>query len=246
MSVMVRRFTFAYSTALRARPNGYQGLPAPGALLDVTIYPLAFGHTRHDVVKDLGLELVYDRVIALNSQVKVEQGGMTTTTSYPTLESRFAFSAVFRHALGRRPTAPVVLGTLGYQHQDFNIHGTVDLPDVAYSMFALGGGIRFPVFSKLTLGADAKLLLPTSTGEIQNPDQYGQAKVFGFDLSVGADYPITPNLFVRVTGRAEIISFTFAGTGTLSKARDSDPMTQDVFGAHDNYLGGFATLGYLY
>ncbi|HEX8111907.1 MAG TPA: hypothetical protein VF516_29445 [Kofleriaceae bacterium] len=246
MSFTARRFTFAYSAALRARPNGYSGNPAPGALVDVTAYPLALGHTRRDVVKDLGLELVYDRVLKLSSQAQVQQNGMTTTATYSTLESRFALTAVFRHAFGSSPTAPVVLGTLGYQRQQFNILGTIDLPDVKYSMFVPGAGIRFPVMAKLTLAADAKLLLITSTGAIQDPNWYGAAGVIGFDGMVGADYLITPNLFARAAGRFEVISFSFKGTGSQSNARDGNPMTQDVFGAHDNYFGGFLTVGYLY
>ncbi len=247
MSFTARRFTFAYSAALRARPNNYQGVPAPGALLDVTVYPLALGHTRRDVVKDLGLELVYDRVLKLSSKAQVtDPSGMTTTASYSTLASRFGLTAVFRHALGSSPTAPVVFGTLGYQRQQFNILGTLDLPDVKYSMFAPGAGIRFPVMAKLTLAADAKLLLITSTGAIQDPNWYGAAGVVGFDGTVGADYLVTPNILVRAAGRFEVISFSFKGTGSQSNARDNNPMTQDVFGAHDNYIGGFLTVGYLY
>jgi hypothetical protein len=246
LSMTARRLTFAYSPTLRATPDGYQGNPVPGVLLDATVYPLALGHTRRDVVKDLGLELVYDRVIKLNSQVK-SQDTMTTTT-YSTLESRFALTAVFRHAFGSSPTAPVVLGTLGYQRQQFNILGNVDLPDVKYSIFAPGAGIRFPfpLFSRLIFGADAKLLLVTSTGAIQDPDQYGAASVIGFDGSFGVDYLITPNIFARAAGRFEVISYTFKGTGTQTNARDNNPMTQDIFGAHDQYFGGMLTAGYLY
>jgi hypothetical protein len=251
MSVTMRRLTFGYSKALRARPNGYSGVPAPGALVDVTVYPLAFGHTRRDVVKDIGIELLYDRVPMLNSKASVNQGGTITTASYSTLESRYAVTAVFRQALGGTPfgsssTAPVVLGSLGYHHQDFNIHGKVDLPDVAYSMFAPGVGIRYLVMSKLTLAADARLLLPTNTGEIQHQDQYGTSTVVGFDGSAGAEYLIKPNLFVRAAGRYEVMRFKFRGNGAQSNARDNNPETQDVFGAHDNYIGGSLSVGYLY
>jgi hypothetical protein len=182
----------------------------------------------------------------LNSKATVNQGGTITTASYATLESRYAVTAVFRHALGSSATAPVVLGSFGYHHQDFNIHGKVDLPDVAYSMFAPGAGIRFPVMSKLTFAADARLLLPTSTGEIQQQDQYGTSTVVGFDGSAGAEYLIKPNLFVRAAGRYEVMRFKFRGNGAQSNARDNNPETQDVFGAHDNYFGGFLTVGYLY
>jgi TolB-like protein len=246
MSVTMRRLSFAYRADLRQKPNGYNGIPAPGALLDITAYPLALGHTRRDVVKDIGLELLYDRVLKLNSKATVSQDGVLTTSSYSTLESRFALTAVYRHALGSSPSALVVLGTLGYHRQQFNILGKVDLPDVKYSMFAPGVGLRYPVSSKLILGADARLLLPLSTGMIQDPDQYGQAKVYGFDLSAGADYMIRPNIFARAAARFEAINFAFAGKGSQSIARDNDPMTQDVSGAQDSYIGGFVTIGYLY
>lgn len=40
--------------------------------------------------------------------------------------------------------------------------------------------------------------------------------------------------------------FKFTGNGAQSNARDNNPMTQDVYDAHDNYIGGFLTAGYLY
>ena len=244
MSVTMRRLTFGVSKGLRATPSGYSGVPAPGALLDVTVYPLAFGHTTRGIMKDFGLELLYDRVLSLNSKVTLPEGMGTAT--YSTLETRFSAAAVFRHSLGRSPNALVVLGSLGYHRQEFNIHGKIELPDVKYTMFAPGAGLRFPVFSKLTLAADARLLLPTDTGQIQQQDQYGTATVVGFDGSAGADYRITPNIFVRAAARFEVIRFKFRGNGAQSNARDGNPMTQDVFGAHDNYIGGFLTAGYLY
>ena len=244
MSLTVRRFTFGYSKALRARPNGYSGLPAPGALLDVSAYPLAFGHTNRGIVKDLGLEVLYDRALGLNSKVSLPNGMGTAT--YSTLETRFALTAVFRYALGHSPGGPVLLGTLGYQHQEFNIHGTVDLPDVAYSMIEPGVGIRFPVTPRLILAADARVPLMTDTGQIQHQDQYGTAKVYAFDGTAGVDYLIKPNLFVRAAGRYEVMRFKFTGNGAQSNARDNNPMTQDVYDAHDNYIGGFLTAGYLY
>ncbi|HEX3761538.1 MAG TPA: hypothetical protein VHW23_22730 [Kofleriaceae bacterium] len=244
LSFTQRQLLFSFSPKLRAVPPSYKGVLAPGATVDVTAYPLAFGHSRRDVYKDIGLELTYDRVLKLNSKAPTADGMSTVT--YSTLESRFALTGVFRYAFNSSPTSPVVLGTLGYQRQQFNILGKVSLPDVKYSMFAPGAGIRFPVISKLTLGADAKLLLITSTGMIQDPDQYGTASVFGFDGTLGADYLVTPNIFVRAAGRYEFINFTFKGTGVQSNGRDGDPTTQDVSGAKDSYLGGMVTVGYVY
>ena len=244
LSMTMRQLTFAFKPTLRATPSGYKGVPAPGALFDVAVYPLAFGHTRRDVVKDLGLEVVYDRVIKLNSQVK-SADGMTTTT-YSTQESRFALTAVYRHAFDSSAGAPVFLGTFGYQRQQFNIKGNIDLPDVKYSIFAPGVGVRYPVIPKLTLGADVKLLLITDTGRIQEPNEYGAASVLGFDGSIGADYLVTPNIFVRAGFRYEAISFSFKGGASQTNARDGDPTSQDVTGAHDSYIGGLLTVGYVY
>lgn len=244
LSVTRRTLLFSFSPTLRAVPPKYVGVPAPGALVDITAYPLALGHSRSDVYKDIGLELTYDRVLKLNSKAPTADGMSTVT--YSTLESRFALSGVFRYAFSRSPTSPVVLGMFGYERQQFNILGKVTLPDVKYSMFAPGAGIRFPVISKLTLAADVKLLLPTSTGMIQDPDQYGEAKVVGFDGTFGADYLILPNVFVRAAGHYEVISFNFQGTGNQSNARDGNPATQDVSGAKDTYVGGMVTVGYVY
>jgi hypothetical protein len=89
-------------------------------------------------------------------------------------------------------------------------------------------------------------MLILGAGQIQNPDQYGPASVLGFEGALGVDYLITRNIFARAAFRAETIGFNFDGTGMLSNARDGDPTTKDVVGARDTYLGGMATVGYLY
>ncbi|HEX7842425.1 MAG TPA: hypothetical protein VF469_33360, partial [Kofleriaceae bacterium] len=236
LSLTMRRMSFAISPALRARPPGYAGIPVAGAILDATVYPLALGHDRADQLKNLGLELLYDRVLKLNSKDPM------TGNVYSTIESRFGLTAVFRHAFGQTATAPVVLGSLGYNRQSFNVLGKVDLPDVKYSIIAPGAGLRFPLNAKLGLGADLKLLIITDAGQIQDPDQYGAATVLGFEGSASADYLIKPNLFVRAALRVETIGYTFKGTGEQTNNRDGMPMTQDVAGARDSYFGGMVTV----
>lgn len=240
LSVTMRRMSFAISPTLRAKPPGYAGIPVAGAILDATFYPLALGHDRTDQLKNLGLELLYDRVLKLNSKDPI------TGTVYSTIESRFGLAAVFRHAFGQTATSPVVLGSLGYNRQSFNILGKVDIPDVKYSIIAPGAGLRLPLNGKLSLGADLKLLIVTSAGQIQDPDQYGAATVLGFEGSAGADYLIRPNIFARAALRVETIGYTFKGTGEQTNNRDNMPLTQDVAGARDSYFGGMVTVGYLY
>jgi hypothetical protein len=240
LSVTMRRMSFTVSPALRATPPGYKGTPVAGGLLDVTFYPLAIGHNRSDQMKNIGVELLYDRVIKLNSQ------DPQTKMVYPTVESRFALSGMYRYPLGSSATAPVVIGTLGFQRQSFNIEGPVDIPDVKYSMIPLGAGIRYPLGGKLTLNGDAKLLVVVGTGQISDGNQYGEASVIGFDGAVGADYLITPNIFARANVRIETIGFTFKGTGFQTNQRDGDAMTQDVQSGRDTYFGGMATVGYIF
>jgi hypothetical protein len=104
---------------------------------------------------------------------------------------------------------------------------------------------RYPATPKITLNVDAGILLFTSTGPIQQPTSYGAATVTGFEGTLGGDYMITSNIFARVAFKYETIGFKFKGTGTQTTGRDGDP-AQDVFGAKDNYIGGFATVGYSY
>jgi hypothetical protein len=240
LSVTMRRMSFAISPTLRAKPAGYAGIPVAGAILDATVYPLALGHDRADQLKNLGLELLYDRVLKLNSKDPM------TGNVYSTIESRFGLAAVFRHAFGQTATSSVVLGSLGYNRQSFNVLGKVDLPDVKYSIIAPGAGLRFPLNAKLSLGADLKLLIITSAGQIQDPDQYGAASVLGFEGAASADYLITPRIFARAALRVETIGYTFKGTGEQTNNRDGMPATQDVAGARDSYFGGMVTVGYLY
>jgi hypothetical protein len=82
-----------------------------------------------------------------------------------------------------------------------------------------------------------------STGDIQLPNQYGTAQVFGIEGALSADYQISRSVFARAAFHYETIGHTFQGNGTLSNARDGDPSTPDVTGARDSYLGGSATVG---
>lgn len=238
LSVTSRSLTFSIKPGLATPPPNYKGIPVAGGLVDATIYPLAYGHKRSGQLKNLGIELLYDRVFKLSSK------DPASSMTYSTVESRFSLGAVYRYPFSRAADSPVVVGGLAYESQQFNVQGPVSLPDVKYGMFVPAVGLRVPILSgKLIANADAKLLLVTSAGEIALPGQFGTATVLGFEGDVGADYRITPNLFARAAFRFETIGFTFKGTGARSLAAD---MTQGVSGARDTYLGGFATIGYAY
>jgi hypothetical protein len=183
---------------------------------------------------------MYDRVL------KVSSHSQLTDMTYDTKETRLGAGLVFRHAFGTSPTAPVLLGALTYSSQVFRIAADLDTPNVKYTMFEPGLGLRLPVTPKLIVGADAKLMLITSTGQIQEPEQYGTARVLGLEGALALDYVFGGGLFARAAFRYETIGYTFKGNGLLSINRDHVAMTQDVNGARDTYFGGLATLGYLY
>ncbi|HET7500160.1 MAG TPA: hypothetical protein VFK02_04130 [Kofleriaceae bacterium] len=241
LSVTARRLTFAIRPGLDAPPPSYKGAPVAGGMIDATIYPLAVGHKRKDMLKNLGLSVLYDRVFTVST--KDAMGKV-----YNSKESRFGIGAVFRYPFGASATSPVVLGSLSYGSQLFSIASgtTLGIPSVKYSIIEPGAGLRYPVTPRIVAGLDARLMLITGTGQIQDPSQYGAASVLGFEGDLAVDYLITPSVFARAAFRFETIGYSFTGNGTLSSARDGDPMTQDVTGARDSYIGGMATVGYLY
>jgi hypothetical protein len=209
-------------------------------MLDATLYPLALGHTRSDLAKDIGLHVMYDRVLFINSRDPM------TGIVHPTKESRWSLGAVLRRALWDSPRALVVAGTLDYSRQVFSISGQANLPSVQYTILEPGGALRMPITSKIMAGVEVKFMLVTSAGRIESPTQYGGTRAIGIEGAFAVDYRITHNVFARVAFRAETLQLTFDGTGELATMRDDDPATQDVSGARDSYVGGLVTAGYLY
>ena len=237
LSLNARQMAFSYASDLGNAPKPYKGVPVAGLLLDATIYPLAFGHKRHDILRGLGFKLMYDKVIKINSK----QAGVTL----PTSESRFAVGGAFRYPIGKA----VVGATLSYSKQSFTIGSaggvTSELPDVDYSIVEPAVFARYSITPKVILNVDAGFIAILDTGAIQSNTNYGAATVSGYELALGGDYLLTKNIFVRAAFKLESITMKFKGTGAMSTGRDADP-AQDVFGATDKYIGGAATVGYLY
>jgi hypothetical protein len=219
----------------KGKPPNYKGVPAPGAVLDLTAYPLAFGHSNASVTKDIGLNIMYDKALLISS----EAGGEKLTTK----SSRFLIGPTFRYPLGKGPGAPVVGGTLRYGKQQFSIDGA-DLPNVNYSMIEPGAFFKYG-FGKIELNVALNYMLVSKSGNMEASDQYGGDKKSGFDLNFGGDYALKPNLFARATFKYESISHKFDGTGMMTTGRDLDP-EPDVKGAKDTYIGVAFTVGYLY
>ncbi len=254
LSFTARNLKFTYAADLGKVPPGYrQSLPVAGALVDLTFYPLSFGHKKKDITANIGLNILYDQVLVINSRKRYLDGqGTSLTADLATKENRWLVGAVFRYPLGTGAKAPVVGGSLSYGKQTFSVAQTLpnkeatDIPNVAYSMFTPAAFVRFPVTEKIILNLDVGFHAITNTGAIQTQSQYGAATVSGFEIELGGDYMLTKNIFARAGIRYERIGFTFKNNPmSLTNTRDTDA-EQDVTGAKDTYFGGAATVGYVY
>ena len=238
LSFNARRMSFSYSSDLGNSPKPYKGVPVAGVLIDATIYPLAVGHKRRDMLKNIGLTVMYDKVIKINSR----QG----TTTLPTTQARYAFGAAFRYPIGQKLVAGA---NLRYGRQNFTISTvggvSAEIPNVNYTILDPSIFLRLMATPKIILNVNLGFMAFLNTGAIQKNDSYGAATVTGFEGEIGGDYLLTKNIFARASFRFESIGFKFKGSGAMTTGRDTD-MDQDVFGASDKYLGGAVTVGYLY
>jgi len=251
MSFTARQLKFTYASDLGKPPPGYkQPVPVAGGLLDVTVYPLAFGKTK-GLLRGLGLTVLYDQVLIINSQKRyADQQGNQQVATLDTKENRWAVGPVLRYPMGK-----VVLGGgLTYGRQQFAIQQTLpnneptDIPNVHYTMLTPSVFVKYPVTPKIVLNADAAFHAITNTGQIQQTGMagYGASTVTGFEVEGGGDYMVTKNIFARASVRYESISFKFKGDPTSqTNIRDTDP-EQDVMGAKDTYFGGTVSVGYVY
>jgi hypothetical protein len=253
MSFVARHLSFTADSDLADQPSGYkQTIPVAGGVMDATVYPMAFNHKNSGLITGLGLEVMYDKVIRINSQKKyVDASMMQATANLATVEDRFSIGAVLRY-----PVSPALLigGKVMYSSQQFNIAQTfatnmiTDVPNVHYSMAEPKVFLKYSLGGAIIIDVDAGFMLVTNTGGIQasNTTGYGPATVTGYEASAGIDYTLTKNLFVRALARFETVNLSFKGDPkSLANTRDGDP-DQDVKGAKDLYYGGVASIGYAF
>src|SRR5262249_46808985 len=71
MSFTARRLSYSNDADLSDPPPAYkQTIPVAGGIMDVTVFPMAFSHKEKGILADLGLEVMYDKVIKISSQKK--------------------------------------------------------------------------------------------------------------------------------------------------------------------------------
>ena len=256
-----RRLTFTVRNGLGdLSPRGYDGALVAGAFFVAELYPLAFNLKNRNFTRNVGITAMVDKVLKIESRLRYrDDANMEQVASLPTDQMRWGIGLVYRHNFGSRPTSPTLKLSARYNRAKFIIDKdaapvvggspvVVDIPNMDYAYLDPGAALRFPIGTALALLADVRFLYVTDTGEMQQMDQYGDATVTGIDADLGAEYKISPQLSIRAGGRLIRIGYDFTeGNGAeLVYNRDGDATTQDVFGAQDRYLGGYATAAYIY
>jgi hypothetical protein len=230
--------TLAFTTNLTENaPQGYRGAPVPGIRVAAEVFPLALNRKNRSVTKNLGVTALFDRVVAISSEVR----STTMTYKLDTTEQHLAVGLVYRHPLS---AALALEGSVRWNKRTFAIDkgaapaDAVDIPNTDYSYVDPGVGLTYALGGKAALGADARFLLITDTGEMQAVDQYGASTVTGVDVSASFDYRVAAKMVVRATAGFATIGYAFKGNGALTNNRDNDPTDIDVSGARDTYFGG--------
>lgn len=245
-SAMSRNLSFN-SRVFDQAPKGYKNNPVPGGRLDAELFPFAFSKPN-SAAAGLGIGGEFDQTFALNLQSSAQPG-----TKFPVTERHFDVGLRYRLAFGSKPTSPTFTISAGYAKHTFVVNRTalatgtvIDLPDVDYTGYDPGISFRIPIGGTVALLFGGKALLVTSTGAIQTPQQYGQAKVTAGEASVGLDFVFSNRYAVRIIGEFAQMGFAFTGGAEMTNNRDGEPNSKDVGGAADRYLGGAATFGVLY
>jgi len=245
-SASSRQLKFS-SRAFEEAPKPYQNAPVGGMRVAGELYPLAFGNP-HSFISGFGFAGMYDQTLKLNLQSTAQPG-----TKFPVTQRHWSVGARFRIAFGSSARAPTVTLGGGYFHRNFRVDRSqlmtgniIDLPNVLYKGFDPGLEFRIPIIKQVALLFGGQLLLVTDSGQIQQLNQYGRAKITSGQGMAGLDIVIANRIGVRLAGEMAQFGFAFTGNGDQTFNRDNDPATPDVGGAADRYYGGSFTLGVLY
>ena len=244
-SVVSRSLVFVQRPGFVQGPKPFRPAPVPGARFEVDMFPLAFVNPK-GFVGGLGFHAAYDKTLVMN--VGSMAAGRTTVDQH-----RYAVGGRFRLAFGKTATSPTM--TLGgdYGRRVFRANRqalmdpeALDLPDIDYKILSPGLVFRFPIGRAIAFVLGGEGLLVTDAGPIQKAESYGRAKVYGVDAHGGLDVMLGNRFALRFKGEFTQIGYTFTGGGALSRNRDGNDGTQDVFGLADRSFGGAATLAVLY
>jgi hypothetical protein len=219
--------SLAYSDPLTANLRPYDIAAVPLVLPALEVYPLS--HTHVPIVREAGLVASYGRALGLSSSTS---GG----ESFDTTWDRLLVGA--RQRLPLPVTEGAVLGaSLVYGRQRFVFAEaspalTAELPEVAYETLRFAADGAFPA-GPLTVTALAGYHWILSAGPVA--DRQRDAATHGFELSLGAAWPLGGGLDLRLRATYERYVYAFA------------PVPGDAYvagGALDQIFHGGLAVGY--
>lgn len=243
ISVMKRSLLFNSNLPAEQAPPAFQPAPVPGVRIEGELYPLAFSNPK-SIAAGLGVAAEFDRTLRFNVQSSKVDGAI------PIKQQHLVVGGRFRIPFGKKATSPTMTLGLGYGRRMFIAKtrpAELDLPDTDYKYLAPHLSFRIPFGPVVALFAGGEGMLVMSAGSIQTAEEYGKAKIFGFDATAGLDIVIGNRFAIRFAGDFVQLGYSFVGTGGVkANSRDMDPSTLDVGGAADRAIGGSATIGVLY
>lgn len=249
---VVRDLSFNAASA-DTTPPGYNSGAVPIGALRGEAYPLAFNLANKAITRDIGLSFELEKILQIKTQA---DDGAGTVLDLPTEQQRYSFGIVIRKNLGNSPLKPTIKISARYNRAKFTIDKAqaeammidVDVPNVDYKYYDPGLGLRYPINEKTALNVEARFLAVQFAGEIAQMDEYGDASVTGFDADANIEYRVNDRLFILVGGRAIGFAYDFNPVEGMVPARidRNGDGVQDVGGALDRYVGGYASAGYLF
>ena len=247
VSVQNRNLTFTQRSNFPEGPKPYTNAPVPGARFEAELFPFAFSNPK-SLAAGLGFAGEFDQTLSLNLRTSAEPNQPVKAT-----QLHWGVGLRFRIPFGKTAMSPTLTLGAGIARRRFNTDKSVlmdptdlDVPDTYYQAFDPGLSFRIPLAKVVALTFGGKALVIYDAGAIQNPESYGQAKVFGGQAEAGLDIVLGDRFAIRLVGEFTQVGFAFTGTGQLARARDRDPDTKDIGGAADRSIGGAATLAVLY
>ncbi len=244
-SASSRTLSFA-SRNFEEAPKPYQNTVVPGGRVGGALFPFAFSNPD-SFLAGFGVAGDFDQTVGLKLTSTAQPG-----SKFPVIQKHWSVGLRIRIAFGRKATSPTVTLGAGIMRRMFKVDraalemgNVIDLPDVYYKGFDPGLEVRIPFAKAVALVFGGKAILVTDAGQISKGEQYGQARITGGEGTAGLDLTFG-KIAVRLQGEATQLGYAFAGNGDMSNNRDGNPMTKDVGGASDRYIGGSLTFGVLY
>lgn len=249
-SVITRNLSFNYRPDMVDPPPGYTAGLIAGGYVAGELYALRAGGATKP--HNLGVVGIYDQAIGATSQLSYTEGGQQMVVGLATERVHWGVGAAYRYDIGKSRNRASVKLSARYNKMRFLIDRAsapasvpVEVPNVDYVYVDPGLEIRLPL-GRFSFSIEGRGLLVLDTGEIQQADQYGSATMTGFTADTHVELVLSKLLLVQVGARWMDIGFDFDGNGVQSVDRDGDRASQDVGGARDRYIGGYATAGFMF